>query len=216
MIKVYLNTFASLFGIRSESSLGRAINKMVDSPDAPFWYSRIRPGVRTFFVENLNYGILDSLLNKLEGVIPHTPFQRNDCANSKQEVKLIHEMSFDLLKEKTLLKPAVKSIPFYGIEMEVNPDAIIMWKDRQGIFHVGAIKTKLKKSIFRKEEATMIACMLKRYLETLFPEYVVEDDFCICYDAFRSKFYRANNYTANLILASTIAHRIAAMSPAAA
>ena len=167
-------------------------------------------------MENLNYGILDSLLEKLDGVVPHTPFQRNDCANSKLAVKLIHEMPFDLLKEKTLLKPAAKSIPFYGLEMEVNPDAIIMWKDLQGIYHVGAIKTKLKKSTFRKEEATMIACMLKRYLETLFPEYVVEDDYCICYDAFRSKFYRANNYTVNLILASTIAQRIAAMAPAAA
>ena len=216
MIKVYLNSFASLFSIKSENSLERAINRIVGSHDAPFWYSRIRSGIRSFFVEELNYGILDSLMNKLNCVVPKTEFQRNDYENSRQVIKLIYKMSFDSLKSKTLIKPAAKSISFYGVEMEVNPDAIIMWKDQQGLYHVGAIKTKLKKSLFRKEEATMIACILKHYLETLFPEYVVEDDYCICYDAFRSKFYRANNYTANLVLASTIAQKIAAIAPAAA
>ena len=62
----------------------------------------------------------------------------------------------------------------------------------------------------------MIACIIKYYLETLFPEYVVEDDYCICYDAFRSKMYSSNNYTKNLIVASALAQRIAMMTPAAA
>lgn len=91
-----------------------------------------------------------------------------------------------------------------------------MWKDPQGRYHVGAIKTKLKKSAFKEEEATMIACLIKNYLQTLFPEYIVEDKYCICYDAFRSKMYSVKNYTLNLIKASSIAQRIALQAPAAA
>ena len=215
-MKIYLNSFASLINKRSESSLDNAIGSLIEGQDAPFWYSRIRPGVRLFFVENLNYDILDSLLVKLEQFVPKTKFQSLDCENSRQVVLLMETMNFDRLKGKTFIKPAAKSVPFYGIELEVNPDAIIMWKDAHGMFHVGAIKTKLKKSSFKKEEATMIACMIKYFLETLFPEYVVEDDYCICYDAFRSKTYSASNYTKNLIAASALAQRIAMMAPVAA
>lgn len=216
MRKVYLNSFASLVSKRNDNSLMNAICRMVEDHDAPFWYSRIRSGVKSFFGENLDYSILDSLLVKLGTVVPLTTFQKNDCENSKEAVRLISNMSFDCLKGRTLLKPAAKSIPFYGVELDVNPDAIIMWKDQQGKYHVGAIKTKLKKSAFKKEEATMIACMIKYYLHTLFPEYEVEDDYCICYDAFRSKFYRVTDYSKNLLIASSIAQRIAAMAPVAA
>ena len=215
-MKIYLNSFASLLSKRSENSLNNAINGLFKEQNAPFWYSRIRQGVRSFFVENLNYAKLDDLLVKLEGVAPESRFQKNDCENSKQAVRLIQSKSFDLLAGKDMLKPAVKSVSFYGIELDVNPDAIIVWKDREGMFHVGAIKTKLRKSAFRQEEASMIACMLRFYLETLFPDYIVEDEFCICYDAFRSRLYSVRDYTRNLILASGLAQRIAASSPEAA
>lgn len=208
--------FASLISKRSESSLVNAIGRMVENNDAPFWYSRIRPGVRSFFVENINYGILDSLLTRLDEVVPQTDFQRRDCDNSKLAVRLMQAMSFDLLKGKTMLKPAAKSIPFYGIELDVNPDAIITWKDQQVRYHVGAIKTKLKKTALREEEATMIACMIKYYLQTMFPEYIVEEQYCICYDAFRGKMYSVKNYTQNLIKASAIAQRISLQAPVAA
>ena len=215
-MKIYLNPFASLLSKRSESSLNNAINGLFREHNAPFWYSRIRPGVRAFFVENLNYSKLDELVVKLDGVITESRFQKNDCENSKQAILLIKAKSFDFLAGKNMLKPAVKSVSFYGIELDVNPDAIIVWKDREGMFHVGAIKTKLRKSAFRQEEATMIACMLRFYLETLFPDYIVEDEFCLCYDAFRSKLYSVKDYTKNLILASGLAQRIAANSPEAA
>lgn len=215
-MKIYLNSFASLISKKSESSLDKAIVSMVEGQDAPFWYSRVRPGVRSFFVENLDFDILESLLVKLDNFVPETKFQRLDCENSRQVVLLTKAMNFNLFSGMTFIKPALKSVPFYGIDLEVNPDAIIMWKDAHGMFHVGAIKTKLKKSAFKKEEATMIACMIKYYLEALFPEYVIEDDYCICYDAFRSKMYSATNYTKNLIVASSLAQRIAMMAPAAA
>ena len=216
MKKVYLNPFASLLSKRSESSLDNAIKRLSEEHNAPFWYSRIRPGIRSFFVGNLNYEILDNLLVKLDEFVPESRFQKNDCANSKLVVHLIKKKSFDILRGKNMLKPEAKSVPFYGIELEVNPDAIIVWKDRDGMFHVGAIKTKLRKSAFRVEEATIIACILKYYLVSLFPEYIVEDEYCICYDAFRGKLYSVNNYTQNLIKASMIAERIAVRTPEAA
>lgn len=216
MKRVFLNTFASLLSKRSESSLDNAIDGLFEEHNAPFWYSRIRHGIRSFFVENLNYAKLDELLIKLDEFTPESHFQKYDCANSIQVVQLIKEKSFGILGGKDMLKPEVKTVPFYGIELDVNPDAIIVWKDQDGRFHVGAIKTKLRKSAFRAEEATVIACMLKYYLTSLFPEYIIEDEYCICYDAFRSKFYSVNNYTQNLIKASKIAERIAARTPKAA
>lgn len=207
-MKIYLNTFASLVNRKSEESLTKAIHTIVEEHDAPFWYSRIRPGIRSFFAEGMNHSILESLVDKLASVVPMTTFQKNDCENSKQAVAKIMSMSFSGLEGKNLVRPAAKSIMFHGIELDVNPDALIIWMDADGKKHVGAIKSKLKKSVFRQEEAVMIACMLKRYLHTLFPDDIVEDSLCICYDVFRDRFYGPMNYTKNLALAADYAERI--------
>lgn len=216
MKKIYLNSFASLVNRKSEGSLVKAIVGIVDNIDAPFWYSRIRPGVRRFFAAGLDESILESLVIKLEGEVPITPFQKKDCENSMLAVRKIQEMSFEMLKGKNLLPPTVKSVLFHGIELAINPDALFFWMDDKGQSHVGVIKTKLKKSAFRQEEATMIACLLKHYLLYLYPDYIVEDEFCICYDAFRSRFYTAMNYVKNIAFAAFLAERIAIMDHHAA
>ena len=213
---VHLNSFAALVNKRSEGSLVKAITNIVENPEVPFWYSRILQGVRKFFEEGLKYSVLESLVSKLDEVVPLTDFQKNDCKNSKLAVRKIQETSFALFDGKHLTKPSVKSIGFHGIELTVNPDALIFWTDDRGMKHVGVIKTKLKKSTFRQEEATMIACLLKYYLISLFPDYVVDDRFCICYDAFRSRFYTATNYARNLETAAALAERIAIMEHHAA
>lgn len=216
MKKIYLNSFASLVNKKSEGSLVKAIVGIVESSDAPFWYSRIRPGVRRFFAEGLDGSILESLVIKLDGVVPITTFQKNDCENSKLAIRKMQEMSFERLEGKNLMPATVKSILFHGIELAINPDALLFWMDDKGQNHVGVIKTKLKKSAFRQEEATMIACLLKYYLVTLYPDCIVEDEFCICYDAFRSRFYTAMSYAKNIALAATLAERIAIMDHHAA
>lgn len=215
-MKIYLNTFASLVNRKSEESLLKAIHTIVEEHDAPFWYSRIRPGVRRFFAEGLNRRILESLVDKLTSVVPASSFQKNDCENSKQAVAKIMNMSFSGLAGKNLVRTTAKSIMFHGIELDVNPDALIVWVDAEGKTHVGAIKSKLKKSAFRQEEAVMIACMLKRYLHTLFPDDIVEDSLCICYDVFRDRFYGPMNYSKNLALAADFAERIIIMGHNAA
>lgn len=215
-MRIYLNTFASLVNRKSEESLAKAIHTIVEEHDAPFWYSRIRPGVRRFFGEGMDYRILEALLDKLAGVVPESTFQKNDCENSKQAVAKIMNMSFSRFDGKNLVRPAVKSIIFHGIELDVNPDALIIWIDTDGTKHVGAIKSKLKKSSFRQDEAIMIACMLKRYLHTLFPDDVVEDSLCMCYDVFRDRFYGPMNYSKNLVLAADFAERISIMDHHAA
>lgn len=207
-MKIYLNTFASLVNKKSEESLLKAIHTIVEEHDAPFWYTRIRSGVRSFFAEGLNRSILESLVDKLARVVPMSTFQKNDCENSKQAVAKIMNMSFSGLQDKNLVRPPAKSIMFHGIELDVNPDALIIWMDAEGRNHVGTIKSKLKKSTFRQEEAVMIACMLKRYLHILFPGDIVEDSLCICYDIFRARFYGPMNYSKNLALAANFAELI--------
>ena len=211
IMKIYLNTFASLVNRKSEESLIKAIHTIVEEHDAPFWYSRIRSGVRSFFAEGMNYSILESLVDKLASVVPTSTFQKNDCENSKQAVTKIMRMSFSGLDGKNLVRPTSKSIMFHGIELDVNPDALIIWLDSDGKKHVGAIKSKLKKSVFRQEEAVMISCMLKCYIHTLFPDDIVEDVLCICYDVFRNRFYGPMNYSKNLALAIEFAERIRIM-----
>ena len=74
MKRLYLNSFASLANKRNEKSLMNAINKMVatDNDTTVFWYSRIRPGVKSFFVRDCDCGILDGLLDKLSHIVPQT------------------------------------------------------------------------------------------------------------------------------------------------
>ena len=218
MKRLYLNSFASLANKRNEKSLMNAINKMVatDNDTTVFWYSRIRPGVKSFFVRDCDYGILDGLLNKLSHIVPQTSFQKNDIENSKQAIQLMKGMSFKLLEGKNMIQPTDKCIPFYGIELFVNPDAIISWEDKKGVKHFGAIKTKIKKGPFNHIEGTTIACILQYYLTVLYPDCVVEPDYCICFDVFRRNFFTSKNYNQNIHLAASLANRIAAAGEAAA
>lgn len=114
------------------------------------------------------------------------------------------------------MSPPEKSISFHGIELNINPNAIITWQDQDGATHVGAIKVKLKKSPLRIEEGTMIACMLQYFLTILFPDYIVEPDYCICFDVFRRKFITSKNYSMNVARAASIADKIASMGDVAA
>ena len=217
MRTIYLGTFASLVNKKSENSLLNAIKRIVSSEDSfVIWYNYIRRGVKKFFAMHCDYGVLDGLMDNLSKVTPETTFERNNCENSRLAVRQIRGMSYDLFDDKNMFAPAEKTIPFDGVELNINPDAIITWQDDKGKTHVGAIKTKLKKSLFRAEEGTMMACLLQYYLTVVYPEYIVEPDYCICFDAFRRKFYTSKNYDINLSTASLIARKIAAMGDVAA
>ena len=125
-------------------------------------------------------------------------------------------VSYDLFEGKDMSEPSEKTILFHGIELSINPNAIITWQDQDGATHVGAIKAKLKKSPLRLEEGTMIACMLHYYLTIIFPDYIVEPDYCICFDVFRRKFITSRNYSMNVALAASVADKIASMGDVAA
>lgn len=217
MRTIYLGTFASLVNKKSEKSLANAIRRIVSSEDSfVIWYNYIRRGVKKFFAMHCDFGVLDGLMDYLSKEIPITPFQRNNCENSKLAIQQIKGVSYDLFDGKNMYAPAEKTIPFEGVELNINPDAIITWQDDNGKTHVGAIKTKLKKSPFRVEEGTMMACLIQYYLTVVYPEYIVEPNYCICFDAFRRKFYKSMNYEINISTASLIARKIAAMDDVAA
>ena len=218
MKTIYLGSFAPLTNKKGEGLL-RAIEKTVkvkNDDNKIFWYPRIRPKVKSFFVEHCNYDILIDLSVKLLDAIPQTRHQIIDMENSKLAVKQIKDMSFEMFDGKDMAAPTEKSIAFHGIELNINPDAIITWQDNDGKTHVGAIKTKLKKTAFRPDEGTMIACLIQYYLSVLYPDYIVEPDYCICFDAFRRKFFTSKNYDINISTAVSIAEKIAAMGDVAA
>ena len=217
MRTIYLGTFASLVNKKSERSLVNAIKGIIDNDDSfAFWYNYIRSGVKRFFAMHCDFGILNVLQDKLFEDKPVTNFQRNNCENSKLAIQHIKSMSYEMFDGKDMSAPTEKSISFHGIELNINPDAIITWQDKGGKTHVGAIKTKLKKTPFRPEEGTMTACLIQYYLTTVYPDYIVESDYCICFDAFRRKFYTSKNYDINISTAVSIAEKIAAMGEVAA
>lgn len=217
MRTIYLGTFASLVNKKSENSLVNAIKRIVSSEDSfVIWYNYIRKGVKNFFAIHCDFSVLDGLLENLSKEIPVTTFQRNNCENSKLAVQHIKSMSYELFEGKDMAAPTEKSITFHGIELNINPDAIITWHGKDGKTHVGAIKTKLKKGAFRPDEGTMTACLIQYYLTIVYPDYFVEPDYCICFDAFRRKIYTSKNYDINISTAVSIAEKIAAMGDVAA
>lgn len=213
---IYVGSLASLVNKRSEESLVNAIKKIVRNDAFVIWYNYIRRSVKQFFVEHCDMRILDALMEKLSKEVMLTDFQRNNCENSKLALQHIKSMTFDLFEGKDMAAPTEKAIAFHGIELNINPDAIITWQGKDGKTHVGAIKTKLKKGAFRPDEGTMTACLIQYYLTIIYPDYIVEPDYCICFDAFRRKFYTSKNYDINISTAASIAEKIAAMGDVAA
>ena len=216
MRTIYVGSLASLVNKKSEESLVNAIKKIIKNDAFVIWYNYIRRSVKQFFVEHCDMRILDSLMEKLSKEVALTDFQRNNCENSKLALQHIKSMPFDLFDGKDMAAPTEKSIAFHGIELNINPDAIITWQGKDGKTHVGAIKTKLKKGVFRPDEGTITACLIQYYLSIVYPDYIVEPDYCICFDAFRRKFYTSKNYDINISTAVSIAEKIAAMGDVAA
>lgn len=214
---IYIGSLASLISKRSEESLANAIKKIIKNDEAFVpWYNYIRRSVKQFFVKHCDLGILDAIMENLSKVVALTDFQRNNCENSKLAVQHIKSMSYGLFDGKDMAAPTEKAIAFHGIELNINPDAIITWHGKDGKTHVGAIKAKLKKTAFRPDEGTMTACLIQYYLTIVYPDYIVEPDYCICFDAFRRKFYTSKNYDINISTAASIAEKIAAMGDVAA
>ena len=217
MKTINLGTFATLINKKSEKSLAHAIRVILDREDSFVnWYNYIRYGVIKFFLNHCDIKILDALLHRLSIVKPSSAFQKKNCIISKEAVQLMKSTSYNVFQGKNFGLPDVKSITFHGIELKVNPNAIITWQDQNGATHVGAIKTKLKKSHLSLVEGTIIACMLQHYLTILYPDSIVESDFCICFDVFRRKFITSKNYMVNIAIAASIAERIASMGDVAA
>ena len=217
MKTIYLGSFATLVNKKSEKSLINAIKEMLDDNDfGAIWYNYIRSGVKQFIINHFDKAILDNLLYKLSLDKRNKPSQIKTREISREAVLLMKNVSYDMFEGKDMSEPLEKSISFYGIELNINPNAIITWQDQDGAIHVGAIKTKLKKSPLRLEEGTMIACILQYYLTMIFPDYVVEPDYCICFDVFRRKFITSKNYSMNVARAASIADIIASMGDVAA
>ena len=217
MKTIYLGSFATLVNKKSEKSLINAIKDILDDNNfGAIWYSFIRNGVKQFIINHFDKNILDNLLYNLSLAKPEKPSQIKNRDISREAVQLMKTISYDLFEGKDMSEPPEKSISFHGIELNINPNAIITWQDVDGATHVGAIKTKIKKTALRLEEATMIACMLQYYLTVFYPDYIVEPDYCICFDVFRRKFITSKNYSMNVVRAASIADKIASMGEVAA
>jgi hypothetical protein len=200
MFKISLFDFVTLTQVRREETLERRIERLLggDAESPPIRYSLIRKRIAEYCFTGFNPEVLDALQKRVEDYVPTTKFQRDEKANCQMAIRLA----------QTMLRPVFPGISFErgetidlhlgGVVIHVVTDAVLSWTDSDGVKHVGAIKSKIRKSDYPREYAEMAACLLVKAMRAKHPDAVVNPQRCFCFDVFRQRLVPANNLERNL------------------
>ena len=218
MFKFQLFPFVDLIRFRSRESLERGIGRLLsaDGEAIPIHYALIRPGVKKYISRGFDQSVLDELHTRVLAYEPYSPFTESEKTNCLMAIELMRSMAVPPVSIFSFEHGETIVLPIGGIDLRIAVDAVLTWFDENGIKHVGAIKTKIKKGAFLRESGEMAACLMASALKVRYPEAIVDPHHCYCYDLFRQRLIPALRMQANLDLAKRMAELIASKGDLAA
>lgn len=218
MFNLTLFSFADLTQVRSLESLNRRIDRLLheERDSIPIHYYLIRPGIKRFCFTGFNPDVLESLQKRVSEYVPTTKFEMDEKANCLMAVELAKSMIRPVFPDVHFEKGETIDLVLAGTHIHVVTDATLSWTDEKGVKHVGAIKTKIRKSVYTRETAQMVACLVAKSLLEQHADAVVDPTLCLCYDVFRQRLVPAGNLSRNLEVALEVAEMIAARGDLAA
>lgn len=219
MKDISLFSFVDLLSIRSEDSRKRRYQKlMLDELDPTFTpYKHIRPGISKFLKEGFDMSVIEDTLE--HNVLPWNPETKRAKAEKENSVLALRNIL-------SMLFPSLPGVRFEhrpsyifklgGLLIKVSYDAFLSFSDKDGKYHLGAIKAKLKKDGFMTEDAEMAACVMYKALQQQFPDAIIERNLCLCFNPFTKRMIAANNVETNYAKALAVARLLSGMGDVAA
>lgn len=162
------------------------------------WYQMAKAKIRRYFY-NLND--IKPILDGIEIL------KAKHVANKRQEIdrkvsvealeRVINLQIPKILKdiEYTIIKSEEKSIYVEGVEIKISPEIIISAEINGEIFYGGLKVHVCKGKPFDQNQATFVAFLLKRFIDThvIKGEGVVIPELCFCLDVFSDRLSPAPN-----------------------
>lgn len=208
MKAISLFSFVDLLSIRSEDSRKRKYQKlMLEELDPTFTpYKHIRPGISKFIRDGFDMSVIEyTLEQKVLTWNPETKRAQAEKENSILALRNILSMPLPTLPDVYFDHQPSFIFKLGGLSIKVSYDAILSLRDGDGTYHLGAIKTKLKKDGFMYEDAEMTACLIYKSLQKQFPDAIIEKNLCLCFNPFTKRMIAANNIDSNYTKALSIA-----------
>ena len=210
--------FVDLTQVRRRESLIRRIEKLLrgDQESIPIHYYLIRSGIKRFCFTGFDPDVLVDLYTRVSEYVPTTKFEQDEKTNCLLAIRLAQSMPRPALPDVRFDKGETIDLDLLGVHLHVVTDATLSWTDVDGVKHIGAIKTKIRKSNYTRECAQMSACLLAKALLARYPDAFIDPTLCFCYDVFRQRLVPASNMSQNLEVAQEIAEMIASHGDLAA
>ena len=210
--------FVDLTQVRKRESLIRRIEKLLhgDRESIPIHYYLIRPGIKRFCFTGFDPDVLVDLYTRVSEYVPTTKFEQDEKTNCLLAIRLAQFMPRPALPDVHFDKGETIDLDLLGVHLHVVTDATLSWTDGDGVKHIGAIKTKIRKSNYTRECAQMSACLLAKALSAKYSDAIIDPTLCFCYDVFRQRLVPASNMSRNLEVAQEIAEMIASHGDLAA
>ena len=219
MKTISLFSFVDLISIRSEESRKRRYQKLMqDELDPTFTpYKHIRPGISKFLRDGFDMSVIeDTLVRNVLAWNPETKRAKAEKDNSLLALRNILSMLFPSLPGVRFEHRSSYIFMFAGLPLKVSYDVFLSFRDKDGKYHLGAIKTKLKKDGFMTEDAEMAACLMYKALQQQFPNAIIERNLCLCFTPFTKRMIAANNVESNYAKALAIARLLSGTGGVAA
>ena len=218
MVKIPLLSFADLAQVRRSETLERKIERILhgERDSIPIHYPLIRYGIKRYCFTGFHPDVLDALQTRVADYVPTTEFERGEKTNCLMAIGLALSMPRPAFPNIIFDRGETIDLNIGGIILHVVTDATLSWTDVDGVVHVGAIKTKIKKGNYSRESAEMVACLLEEAMRVMHPDAVVDPQLCLCYDVFRQRLVPAFNLSQNLERAQRVAEMIASRGDLAA
>lgn len=218
MFQISFFTFVDLTQIRRLETLERRIERLshAERDSIPIHYPLIRSGIKRYCFTGFDPDVLDALRKRVADYVPVTKFEQNEKENCLMAISLAQSMLIPSFPNVSFEKGETIDLQLGGIILHVVTEARLSWTDAKGVLHIGAIKSKIKKSNYSRESAEMAACLLAKAMMVKHPEAIVDPHLCLCYDVFRQRIASASNLSKNLEEAIRIAEKIASREDLAA
>lgn len=190
-IKLSINPLAEF--VSASPNRKASIIKAQKKPN-PFitsWYRSPKSIMGKFYRDPSNTDIIEKGLKQLKEKKPSTRRQASEKQGGIEILERFIRMNVPkCFKEENVefLKPAMKSILNYGVEVITSPE-LLFKVEHDGKWRYGAVKFHASKSgRFTRTQAgivsTVLNMYLKRYVAAYDPDAEVAPEYCLCVDVF--------------------------------
>ena len=190
-VRLSINPLAEFIYATDRRKQGIIKGQKNPNPVIVSWYRTAKSLMTKYYKNPGDTGVIEEGLKKLKERTPETKWQSSNRQGSIELLERFIKMKVPLFfknHEVEFIKPKIKSVILYGVEIITSPEIVFRIKSGDS-WEYGAVKFHTSKSgKFDRKKSRIVSTVLKMYLKGFLTEYdtqgVVNPNYCLCVDVF--------------------------------